>query len=168
MRTLTDGEVFIYTFKDPSRLLSSVAHDLRLSCPRFEVTLDDGRVRGRFRPDSIVVDGPIRDGRLDPSGLGKLERGKILASLSKDVLRTKRHPEIIFTGVLDDAVAKGGLTLVGRTVDISMPVEIADGRARGRVELRPSRWGIKPFRALLGALVLEDRVVIEFDLAFPS
>lgn len=176
MRTLTSGTVHVFTFKDPSRLLSPIAHDLRLSCPQFEVTLDDdGRVRGWFRPDAIAVDGPVKGGRVDAGAFGALESGKIRSAVQKDVLRTKQHPEIVFAGTLEpgDAgpeaggVVKGGLTMVGRTVDVAVPVRFAEGRARGRVELTPSRWGIKPYKALLGALVVADRVVVEFDLALP-
>lgn len=164
MRTFTDGHVYIFTFKDPTRLLSPIAHDLRLSCPRFEVTLEDGRIRGWFEPDAIEVDGPVRDGRVDPGGFGKLERSKILSAMRKDVLRTRSHREVRFVGTLGDGRAKGGLTLVGRTVDIEFDVKLDGDRVSGRVEISPSRWGIKPYKALLGALVLEDRVAIEFDL----
>lgn len=168
MHTLTDGFVHIFTFKDRSRLLSPIAHDLRLDCARFEVTLDDGRVRGRFPVDGIEVAGPVHDGVVDQKGFGKLEKGKVLSGMRKDVLRSKRHPEVIFAGHIDGDRVRGGLTLVGRTVDIELPVEIADGRVRGRVELTPSRWGIKPYKALLGALVVADRVEVAFDLAWPT
>jgi len=168
MKTFTDGPVHIFTFKDPTRLLSPIAHDLRLRCPKFEVTLDDGRVRAWFSPESIEVDGPVRNGRVDGSTFGRLERGKIISSMRKDVLRIKNHPEIRFVGTRAGDRVQGGLTLVGRTVDIEFDVKSAEGRITGRVELQPSAWGIKPYRALLGALVIADRVVIEFDLPVPA
>ncbi len=164
MRTFTDGHVYIFTFKDPTRLLSPIAHDLRLRCRRFEITLDEGRVRGWFDPESIEVDGPVREGRVDVGAFGKLERSKILSGMRKDVLRTRRHREVRFVGTHADGRVKGGLTLVGRTADIDFAVRAEGARMAGRVELKPSHWGIKPYKALLGTLVLEDRVVIEFDL----
>lgn len=175
MRTLTDGTVHVYTFKDDSRLLSPLAHDLCLRCTRFSATLDGERVRARFTADSLVVDGAVKAGRVDRTALGKLERGKIEGSVQKDVLATHKHPEIIFAGELRPAASprdgerlEGGLTLLGRTVAVIIPVERRDRRVRGRVELVPSRWGIKPFTALLGALKVADRVVVEFDLAVPE
>lgn len=164
MRTYSDGHVYIFTFKDPSRLLSPIAHDLRLSCNRFEASLDGDRVRAWFSPDEIEVDGPVRDGRVDRGGFGKLERSKILSAMRKDVLQTRKHREVRFVGALRDERVEGKLTLCGRTVDLAFDVTVDEARVSGRVELQPSRWGIKPYKALLGALVLEDRVVIEFDL----
>lgn len=170
MQTLTDGTVHVYTFKDDSRLLSPLAHDLRLRCERFTVTLDGDRVQARFTADSLTVDGPVKHGRVDRDGFGKLERGKIEGSLQKEVLATRKHPEIGFAGELrrDEGRLAGGLTMLGRTVDVSIPVELGGGRARGRVELVPSRWGVKPYSALMGALKVQDRVVVEFDLALPE
>jgi hypothetical protein len=31
----------------------------------------------------------------------------------------------------------------------------------------PTRWGIEPFKALLGAIKLDDRVLVKFDFASP-
>lgn len=170
MQTLTDGTVHVYTFKDDSRLLSPLAHDLRLSCAGFTVTLDGDRVRARFTPDRLTVDGPVKHGRVDRDAFGRLERGKIEGALQKDVLATRKHPEITFTGELHRADGRlaGALTMLGRAVDVSIPVELGGGRARGRVELVPSRWGVKPYSALMGTLKVQDRVVVEFDLAMPE
>ena len=38
----------------------------------------------------------------------------------------------------------------------------------GEVTLTPTRWGIKPFKALMGAIKLKDRVLIRFDLPAAS
>ena len=40
----------------------------------------------------------------------------------------------------------------------------ADGRDRGAVELVPSRWGIAAFKALMGAIRVQDRIWVTFDL----
>lgn len=169
MHTLS-GQLHVYTYKDDSRLLSPVAHDLRLRVTRFTATLDGAQVRVRVPVDAIEVDGPVKQGDVDLSAFGKLERGQIKRALAKDVLALKRHAEVIFAGTLhrradgDDRLT-GGLTLVGRTVDVVIPVRFRDGRAVGRVEITPSRWGIKPYSALMGTLKVQDRVAVAFDLA---
>ena len=58
-----DAELVVFTKKEG--LLSKVAHDLRLSLARFEISRDGDTVRGRFWPDTLTVDGAMRDGRLD-------------------------------------------------------------------------------------------------------
>ena len=37
-------------------------------------------------------------------------------------------------------------------------------RCAGQVEFAPSRFGIQPYRAFLGALKLDDRVRVSWDL----
>ena len=58
-----------------------------------------------------------------------------------------------------------GVYTINVTQDITLTVREADGRWRGQIELVPTRWGIQPFKALLGAIKLEDRVVVRFDFA---
>lgn len=164
MPSITHGHVRVFTYKDDSRLLSPIAHDLQLSCARFRVNLDGDRVTATFEPESIEVDGPMKQGALDRGGFGRIERGKIKSAIRKDVLRTKKHPIIRLDGSLSSDTLSGRLTLAGQTREISLPVTFADGRATGRLELRPSRWGIKPYKALMGALRLQDRVTVTFDL----
>lgn len=168
MKKTTRGTIHIFTYKGRSAL-SPLAHDLRLTCTRFEATLaDDGQVKAWFDIGSIQVDGPMSGGRVDTGRFGRLEKGKILSGMSKDVLRSKRHPRVSFGGALADGTLKGSLELAGRREDIELPVTVADGRVRGRVTLTPSRWGIKPYKAMLGALTLQDRVEVDFDVEHPA
>lgn len=164
MPSITHGTIHVFTYKDDSRLLSPIAHDLRLRCARFRVDLDGDRVTGAFEAESIEVDGPMKGGAVDPGGFGRIERGKIKSAIRKDVLHTRKHPTVRLDGTLDGDRLTGRLTLAGQTREISLSVTFADGRATGRVELQPSRWGVKPYKALMGALRVQDRVTVAFDL----
>jgi len=167
MTTRDDGTIYVFTFKEG--LLSKVAHDLRLTVRRFEVHLDGDAIDARFWPESFEVDGAMRRGRLEPGALSEKDRRDILGNMTAKVLDTRRHGEIRFRGAARDGAARveGQLELAGRTAPVSVPVTVAGGRVRGEVELRPTRWGIKPFKALLGAIKLKDRVVVRFDLPDP-
>ncbi|MCA9538889.1 MAG: YceI family protein [Myxococcales bacterium] len=165
MHTLTDGTVHVFTYKEG--LLSKVAHDLRLSCDRFEVQLDGEQVTARFWPGTLVVDGVMRDGRLDAGGLSASDKAKIRSNIQNEILHTGRHAEAQFVGSLSGGRLSGKLTMLGRTVEVSAPVQVDEGRARGRVTLTPTRWGITPYRALFGAIKLQDRVEVAFDFALP-
>jgi hypothetical protein len=98
-------------------------------------------------------------------------RREVLKNAHDEVLQVRRHPEIVFRGKAEPTAdgwrVDGELTLVGRTDRVSVPARRADGRLTGRVDLTPSRWGIKPYKAMLGTLRLQDRVTIEFDLPEP-
>ena len=54
--------------------------------------------------------------------------------------------------------------MTGRAAAVSFALEERSGRLKGRVALTPTQWGIKPFKALLGAIKVQDRVIVEFDL----
>ena len=75
------------------------------------------------------------------------------------MLHLDQHPTAHFTG---RAVAEGSgyrvegqLHLAGRTAPLAFDVE-AGSPYHARFDLRPSRWGIPQFRALLGTIRLRD------------
>lgn len=167
METLTDGDIWIYTYR--TGLLKSVGHDLRLSLRDFEITHGDGEVSARFWTESIEVDGAIYEGELDRGELSSKDRAKIKGNIRDDVLETDAYPEVRFEGRYepqDDEVYEigGELEIVGVTNDLRMEVRRDGGRFVGGVELAPSDWGIEPYKALMGSLRLEDRVRIEFEV----
>ena len=165
MPTLRDGDVQIFTFKEG--LLSPVAHDLRLSVGRFEVELDGDRVVGRFPLDSLRVDGVMRDGRFDPDGLDAKQKAEVLENARTKVLRTREQPEVRFEGHYRAGRLTGQLRLASREGLVDIAVGQLGGRLTGEVVLTPSRYGIPPFKALLGAIRLQDRVLVRFDLPAP-
>jgi hypothetical protein len=44
----------------------------------------------------------------------------------------------------------------------------ADGRVASTIALVQSRWGIKPYRALMGALKVSDEVVVAIEGRLPA
>lgn len=162
------GTIQVFTYKDG--LLARLAHDLRLTLQRFEIQRDGASVQARFWPRSLHVDGAIdRHGALDVGTLSDGDRRKIGENIANDVLHLDRFPEASFTGQIVGDVVEGELTLVGRSASVRVPVQAAGGRLRGEVTLVPSRWGIAPYKALAGAIKLQDRLRVVLDLpADPS
>ena len=169
---ISKGDVHLFTYKDG--VLSRIAHDLRLSVRRFRVVVDGTTVRGEFFPETIQVDGVMRDGVLDARTLAPRDIDKIKSTMASSVLRVSQFARITFEGVVrpqggdGSFVAKGKLTLVGKSVDIAVPLTIREGRATGALEFAPSAWGIKPYSALGGTLKLQDRVGVAFDVEVPA
>lgn len=162
MTRITTGTIHAFTYKEG--LLSPVAHDLRLDLGRFQIDVDGDEVRGTFWPDSLTVAGAMRDGRLDPTALKPKDTREIVGNIQQKILHTRQFPEVRFEGRRDGASCTGTLTLCGRSQPLSFAVGAGDGALRGRVTLVPSRFGIPPFKALLGAIKLKDAVDIVFDL----
>lgn len=158
-------QVLIFTFKEG--LLSRIAHDLRLHVEKFTLTREADNVVARFDPNSIVVDGAIQDGALDRGELSQRDRNKIQENIREDILHTKLHPHIEFRGHIEEQPqlrAVGELSLAGVRRPLTIVAHREGDRVRATVELRPSEHGIQPYKALAGAIRLQDRVRIELDL----
>lgn len=161
--------IHVFTYKEG--LLSRVAHDLRLHVePRgVDVERSAEQVRAEIDASALVVDGAMRAAQLDAGALDGRDRQKIVDTMRREILATQRFPKIRFTG---NAVARGDrelviegeLELAGVRRPLSFTATRADRRLRARVTLRPSIWGIQPYKALAGAIRLQDRVTVDLDL----
>jgi hypothetical protein len=154
----------IFTFKEG--LLSRFGHDLQFTLGRFEIDVADGRLKGRFWTESLELQGVVKNGRVDPEGLAAGDQKEIVQTATYEVLRVAAFPAAeleanIDTG-RDGLEIRGTLTLVGqrRALPPVKPKSI-DGQVVVAITIEPSRWGIRPYRAMAGALRLKDRVDIE-------
>lgn len=159
------AKIHVFTYKDG--LLARLAHDLRLSLRRFEIHREGDEVRARFWPSSLQVDGVVlRSGALDAGALSESDSRKITGNIADSVLLLAKHPEVGFRGriVEGGAAIAGELTLVGKTAPLRVEVGADAGRLHAEVTLVPSRWGVAPYKALAGAIKLQDRVLVTLDL----
>jgi hypothetical protein len=158
------GSVRVFTFKQG--LLSSVAHDLRLSFGRFKIVLEGEAIEARFHLHELSVDGAVEGGAVRPYGAA--ERAEVERRVQREVLDTERFPTATFVGKaiqdVDGFAVSGELELKGRKVPLAFRVRNDAGTYRAAFEFEPSRWGISPFKAMLGAIRLKDRVRIELEL----
>lgn len=163
---MASDHVQILTFKDG--LLSRVAHDLRLTLRSFNLEVDGDQLVFEARVADLEVEGAMEEGRLIPGKLSEKDKQEITRSMLGEVLDARRHPSVRFEGELDqdgdEIEAVGALELHGQRRELTLHARVLGDRVQGRVELQPSRWGIKPFKALMGALKVQDRVEVLFDL----
>jgi hypothetical protein len=165
MRELRDGKVEVFTFKEG--LLSKVAHDLCLVCEDVRVSTDGIDVQAELGLERLRVVGAMRDGKVEPGTLSANDKAEIEANVRNKILMTQRHPTASFRGHASNdgsrQVVNGVLTLAGKEGAVALVVNDDGERYRGEVELVPTRWGIAPFKAMLGAIRLADRVIVRFD-----
>jgi hypothetical protein len=154
----------VRTYRAAGSLLSRLAHDLELGLEEFELVYRDGRVTLSFVPASLEALGPVIGGVLVPEGLSNRHKAEIHTNIRDKVLLTARYREGRFEGSYVEVEAgvrvDGKLTLLAETRDVTFELAEVPGGFRGVVELVPSRWGIQPFKAMLGALKLKDRVEV--------
>ncbi len=144
--------VQVFTYKDG--LLARLAHDLRIRVTSYRISLEEGRVTASFDPASARVDGVAHGDRVDAAELSDRDKRSIEATIVDEVLG--RAP-VLYEGVVDGTTVLGRLTLRGRTEPLDVQVATTKGGLVVDVPLVPSRWGIAPYRALAGAIRLQDR-----------
>jgi hypothetical protein len=139
-----------------------------LSASRFELdfavaelTVDDPALRATLGADFASV--PTAD---DIAGTRR-------NMLGEDVLRGAEHPTIRIAGtgpVTRDGVQTLAVRveLLGRTVALTLPTRVSfDGdelRAVGVFDLDHADLGLKPFKALLGALQVSERLSFSYEV----
>ena len=154
----------LFVFKEG--LLSRLGHDLRLRVDAFEMTLETGNFEGRFDTTSIRVDGVMKGQTFDRQGLSSKDMTKIEKTIHDEILETARFPEAVFQASLDPrgdtGEVRGSLSLLWRrrALDPVQLIPMCD-RLVAKLTITPSRWGIKPYRGLAGALKIQDRIDVE-------
>ncbi len=161
----------IFTFKEG--LLARLGHDLRLSLGAFDIACDGGKIEVHVDLNSLSVDGAVRDGVLESNELSLTDREKILASARHDVLEVGRYAEAHYSGKarqLDPGhfAIEGALALHGVTAPANLSVVLRGRELVAECILKPSQFGIKPFRALAGAIRVRDHARIVSTVPAPD
>ncbi len=154
--------------------LAMLGHDPTLTARPVGLSIDvaeedgggiDAPVEARFAVASIEP----------PAGISGSDRARMRDNmLSRDVLDVARHPEIVlrgrYAGTLEEGRLAGVLVVRGSPRAITVPLRVLrDGRAfavRGRWEGRLTELGVRPYKALLGALKLDDWIALRIDARF--
>ena len=164
-----NSECLIFSFKDG--LLARLAHDLKLQVERFSIEVDETtrQIKATFDPSSIQVVCAMVDGRDDPSTLSKGDKKKIYDNATKDVLRTRKYPEVRFdsTNVVERGegfAIEGTLQMHGKSRNIQTSVRPDGDRWVTELELHQPDFGIKPFTAALGALKVKPDVLVRVSV----
>jgi len=112
----------------------------------------------------------MRDGQLDERALGERDKRQIVENVRDKILHAGRP--LSFEGKAEPESGgyrvEGELEMAGKRRPLALSLARSGDRLQGEVELMPSRWGIKPFKALMGAIKLQDRVRVRFDLPVPE
>lgn len=161
----SNSEVHLLSFKDG--MLAKLAHDLKMKVERFQITVDDSTraIEATFDARSVALVCRRKDGQDDPSSFNVVETTAIHANVEKDVLESKKYPEVRFvsTAIADEAGGvriTGDLTLHGRTKSISTLAKRVSDRLVAEVRLHQPDFGIKPYSAMMGALKVQADVVV--------
>lgn len=153
------GSIHLETFKEG--LLSRMGHDLMLDVKQFELRCEPKSngaysLQGTLKKDSFEV--------IEPTQLSTKDRGEIQKNIRSFF---KEDPSLQGTLTLESPNAgtiQGFISAGKGHTPISLSFSVSESQAKGKVELSHSALNIKPFRAPLGVIRLQDRVVLSFSL----
>lgn len=164
-----NSEVLVFSFKDG--VLAKLAHDLKMHVESFSIDVDDATkaITATFDARTVKVVCRRKDGHDEHGGLGSLELGQIHSNLEKDVLESKKHPEIRFASNEvkpegDGYRIRGNLTLHGQTRSIDTVAKKQGGKLVAEVRIHQPDFGIKPYSAMMGALKVQADVTVQVSV----
>ncbi|WAC75622.1 hypothetical protein OU995_13390 [Roseateles sp. SL47] len=130
-----------------------------------------------FRLDQLVLDAPVWRTAMGDEFAKTLSdadiagtRANMLKALDADTFPLVKASTVAVTGGWPRPVLTLGVWLHGQYRTVELPVEAirpegeAPLRAKGRMVVRQSDFGIRPFTVLGGLLAIQDALVVELDL----
>jgi YceI-like protein len=139
---------------------AKAGHNLVLGVNSWEATVEGGdspTIQLTADPGSLeVLEGtggakPLDDG----------DKADIKKSISDKVLGSS---QITFqSSEVTDSQAKGDLSIAGNSSVVTVPLSVSGDKISGSVTLSQKDFGIKQFKALMGALKVSDEVTVEFE-----
>ena len=155
---------------------AKAGHDLTIEVTRWRgnVVVDAASPASPSVTVEVNVDSfEVREGTGGVKPLTDSDRADIKNTFRRKILNTGQYPTITFAssrvhGTEESFRIDGDLTIVGVTQPVTIEGQLTGGRAHGSAVIVQSRWGIRPYSALLGALKLRDEVEVQFDLDLRS
>ena len=163
MSDLLPGDLHLWTSREGA--LAAVGHDLVLGVGQWQISRHGDQVEARVDSTTVRPLGARIAGEVSPARLSRRDLASIQESLHRAVLCTQTHPEAWWRGTAtptrEGVRLDGVLHLCGQAHSLVLTGVPAGTRLRVTGTVVPSRWGIRPFRALLGTLRVADRVGVQ-------
>jgi polyisoprenoid-binding protein YceI len=149
---------------------AKAGHDLVLEAKTWNGTVqigDDASVTLTVDPSAIEVE----SGTGGAKALSDKDKKDIKKSMSEKILGSS---QITFKSSEVQASngsmsVRGDLSVAGSSDSINVPLQVGDdGTVRGSIKLNQSQFGIKQFKALMGALKVADQVEIQIEAKLPT
>jgi len=144
---------------------AKAGHDLELRVTSWQGTLDLDGGSAELTADATSL--RVQKGTGGMQALGDEDKANIHQTIDDEVLN--RH-DVTFRSTRVEAGAdgrysiEGDLTLAGTTQPVAFDLEAAgDGTVRASAVVTQTRWGMKPYSALFGALKVLDDVEVVLD-----
>jgi YceI-like domain len=145
---------------------AKAGHDLELRVTAWEATLEIGEDASSVELIADATSLRVQKGTGGMQALGDDDKANIHQTIDDEVLVRR---DVVFRSTQVHSTAgglsvEGELTLAGATQPISFEVAIGDdGTIAATAVVTQSRWSMKPYSALFGALKVLDDVEVALD-----
>ncbi|MCB9730589.1 MAG: YceI family protein [Deltaproteobacteria bacterium] len=163
---VSGARCFVYVEREG--LAAAVGHDVKLAFPEFTLRVgEDRQVEAVVRTASLEVLGSVdSERRLKERGPSGGDRAEIAKNARTKVLETERYGEARFRSTAVEErrggyAIRGRLEVHGREREVVVEADERDGELVARFQLHQPDFGIKPFKAMLGALKVKPDVLVE-------
>lgn len=163
-----NGSVTIKTGREGAA--AKAGHDLVLEATSWDGTLEIGdspSVTLNVDPSGIEV----REGTGGAKPLGDKDKADIKKSMKDKILGSSQISFESSDVKVDNGSmnVSGNLSVAGSSNSINIPLTVGDdGTVSGSVTLSQSDYGIKQFKALMGALKVSDSVEVKIEAKLPT
>lgn len=166
-----NGSCRIHTYREG--VAQKVGHDLIIEVAQWQASVEVGE-DGTPAAISLEADPrslQILEGHRGVKPLTDSDRAEIRSNIDEKILRGQpisfRASGVELAG--RRMVVSGELTMAGSTRPVTLELELDEhGAVRGTLPVTQSEWGIKPYRAFMGALKVRDTVEVVLDAKLPT
>jgi polyisoprenoid-binding protein YceI len=154
-------------------MAQKIGHDLIIDVNQWEATVE---TEGDGTPSAVGFEADarslqVREGLHGAKALTDKDRSEIVKTIDEKILQG--HNITFHSNAVERSerslTVRGELTMAGTTRPASFELDLAeDGRISGTLPVIQSEWGIKPYRAFMGALKVRDTVEVVLDVRIPS
>jgi polyisoprenoid-binding protein YceI len=154
-------------------MAQKVGHDLIIEVEQWQATVEVGE-DGEPRSISLEADPTslkVLEGHRGVKPLTDSDRTEIRSNIDKKILGGQpiKFSSSAVKRSGDNLIVQGDLTMAGSTRPASFELQLdREGRISGMLPVTQSEWGIKPYRALMGALKVRDTVEVVLDASLPK
>jgi polyisoprenoid-binding protein YceI len=165
------GSCRVHTYREG--MAQKVGHDLIIEVGQWQASVEVG-ADGEPKSISLEADPTslrVLEGHRGVKPLTDSDRAEIRSNIAKKILGTQpiKFSSTSVQVAGDKLIVEGDLTMAGSTKPASFELALTgEGGISGTLPVTQSEWGIKPYRAFMGALKVRDTVEVVLDASLPS
>lgn len=165
-----NGKMVLKVFREG--MAKKAGHDLIIDVNSWKATatIAENPAESSFSASADAGSFTVREGVGGVKPLSEGDKADIKKNITQKILTS---PEISFTSTAvqpngDAATITGDLKIMGKTNPATVKLAAQGDKVTGNLSVVQSKWGIKPFQAMMGALKVRDQVDIEIEANLPS